>query len=83
VSVWDYYCYKFQIRPGIFNPILYEKRLFQHVTSQDFIKFWGKFFAFVLLVLIENSQGCKTFELFKSSILKTTLNFLLFLEKFP
>jgi hypothetical protein len=25
------------------------------VTSQDFIKFWGKFFAFVLLVLIENS----------------------------
>jgi hypothetical protein len=24
------------------------------VTSQDFIKFWGKFFAFVLLVLIEN-----------------------------
>jgi hypothetical protein len=31
------------------------------VTSQDFIKFWGKFFAFVLLVLIENSQGFKTF----------------------
>jgi hypothetical protein len=25
------------------------------VTSQDFIKFWGKFFAFVLLVMIENS----------------------------
>jgi hypothetical protein len=32
------------------------------VTSQDFIKFWGKFFAFVLHVLIENSQGIKTFE---------------------
>jgi hypothetical protein len=31
------------------------------VTSQDFIKFWGKFFAFVLHVLIENSQGIKTF----------------------
>jgi hypothetical protein len=25
------------------------------VTSQDFIKFWGNFFAFVLLVLIEFS----------------------------
>jgi hypothetical protein len=31
------------------------------VTSQDFIKFWGKFFAFVLYVLIENSQGFKLF----------------------
>jgi hypothetical protein len=32
------------------------------VTSQDFIKFWGNFFAFVLLVLIDFSQGFKTFE---------------------
>jgi hypothetical protein len=31
------------------------------VTSQDFIKFWGKFFAFVLLVFMENPQGFKTF----------------------
>jgi hypothetical protein len=31
------------------------------VTSQDFIKFWGKFFAFIFLVLIEISQGFKTF----------------------
>jgi hypothetical protein len=31
------------------------------VTSQDFIKFWGKFFAFVMLETIENSQGFKTF----------------------
>jgi hypothetical protein len=31
------------------------------VTSQDFIKFWGKIFVFVLLVLIELSQGFKTF----------------------
>jgi hypothetical protein len=29
------------------------------VTSQDFIKFWGKFFAFVLYLLIENLQGFK------------------------
>jgi hypothetical protein len=32
------------------------------VTTQDFIKFWGKFFAFVLLEMIEISQGFKTFE---------------------
>jgi hypothetical protein len=32
------------------------------VTSQDFIKFWGRFFAFVLSALIESSQGFKTFE---------------------
>ena len=29
VSVRDYYCYKFQIHPGVFNPILHGKRLFQ------------------------------------------------------
>jgi hypothetical protein len=32
-----------------------------HVTSQDFIKFWGKFFAFVLQEMIGNPQGFKTF----------------------
>jgi hypothetical protein len=31
------------------------------VTTQDFIKFWGKIFVFILLVLIENSQGFETF----------------------
>jgi hypothetical protein len=31
------------------------------VTSQDFIKFWGNFFAFVLSALIEISQEFKTF----------------------
>jgi hypothetical protein len=31
------------------------------VTSQDFIKFWGKFFTFVLLEMIGNSQVFKTF----------------------
>jgi hypothetical protein len=31
------------------------------VTTQDFVKFWGKNFAFVLLEMIENSQGFKTF----------------------
>jgi hypothetical protein len=32
------------------------------VTTQDFIKFWGKIFAFVLLEMFGNSQGFKTFE---------------------
>jgi hypothetical protein len=31
------------------------------VTTQDFINFWGKFFAFVLLEMIEFSQEIKTF----------------------
>jgi hypothetical protein len=36
------------------------------VTSQDFIKFWGKFFAFVLLELIDFfSQEIKTFDFIK------------------
>jgi hypothetical protein len=33
----------------------------KHVTTQDFIKFWGKIFAFVLLEMFGNSQGFKTF----------------------
>jgi hypothetical protein len=33
-----------------------------HVTTQDFIKFWGKIFAFVLLGMFGNSQEFKTFE---------------------
>jgi hypothetical protein len=36
------------------------------VTSQDFIKFWGFFFAFVLSALIENSQGFKTLSYLKA-----------------
>jgi hypothetical protein len=38
-----------------------KKKLTTAVTSQDFIKFLGEIFAFVLLVLIEISQGFKTF----------------------
>jgi hypothetical protein len=34
---------------------------YKRVTTQDFIKFWGKIFAFVLLEMFENSQGFKTF----------------------
>jgi hypothetical protein len=39
------------------------------VTTQDFIKFWGKIFVFILLVLIENPQGFKNFlSLFESFV---------------
>jgi hypothetical protein len=38
VSVRDYYCYKFQMRPGIFNPILYSKRMFQQFIVDTYIK---------------------------------------------
>eukprot|EP00267_Zea_mays_P051497 XP_020404453.1 uncharacterized protein LOC109944185 [Zea mays] len=38
VSVCDYYCYKFQIRPGVFNPILHGKRLFQQFAVDTYIK---------------------------------------------
>ncbi|PWZ38653.1 ATP-dependent DNA helicase PIF1, partial [Zea mays] len=38
VSVRDYYCYKFQIRPGLFNPILHGKRLFQQFAVDTYIK---------------------------------------------
>jgi hypothetical protein len=34
-----------------------------YVTSQDFIKFWSEFFCFCFVVLIEISQGFKTFKL--------------------
>jgi hypothetical protein len=38
VSVRNYYCYKFQIRPGVFNPILHGKWLFQQFTADTYIK---------------------------------------------
>jgi hypothetical protein len=38
VSVRDYYCYKFHMRPGIFNPILYGRRLFQQFAVDTYIK---------------------------------------------
>ena len=38
VSMCDYYYYKFQMRPGIFNPILYDKRLFQQFAVDTYIK---------------------------------------------
>jgi valyl-tRNA synthetase len=53
---------------------LYAKKWYKKelvVTSQDFIKFWGKFFAFVLLEMFGNSQGFKNFfSLFESFIRK-------------
>jgi hypothetical protein len=44
-----------------FHKIVPGSANYPFVTSQDFIKFWGFFFAFVLSALIEISQGFKTF----------------------
>jgi hypothetical protein len=38
------------------------------VTSKDFIKFWGKFFAFVLLEVLEIHRNLKLLSLFESFI---------------
>nr|XP_025879297.1 uncharacterized protein LOC107280177 isoform X2 [Oryza sativa Japonica Group] len=38
VSIRDYYCYKFQMRRGIFNPILHGGRLFQQFAVDMYIK---------------------------------------------
>ena len=38
VFVRDYYCYKFQMRSGIFNPILYDKCLLQQFAVDMYIK---------------------------------------------
>jgi hypothetical protein len=37
----DYYCYKIQMRRGIFNPILYGKRLFQQYVVDMYMKVEG------------------------------------------
>jgi hypothetical protein len=41
-----------------------------YVTSQDFIKFWGKFFAFALLEMIGISQRFKTFWVYLKDLLE-------------
>lgn len=38
VSVRDYYCYKFQMRRGVFNTMLYGKRPFQQYVVDMYIK---------------------------------------------
>jgi hypothetical protein len=38
ITIWDYYCYKFQMQCGIFNLILHGKRLFQQFTVDTYIK---------------------------------------------
>jgi hypothetical protein len=48
----SYSSFRLQLGKGITNS----------VTSQDFVKFWGTNFAFVLLEMIEISQGFKTLE---------------------
>ncbi|KAG8095860.1 hypothetical protein GUJ93_ZPchr0013g35655 [Zizania palustris] len=38
ISVRDYYCYKFQMWRGIFNPLLHGKRPFQQFAVDMYIK---------------------------------------------
>jgi hypothetical protein len=38
ITIQDYYCYKFQMHPGIFNPILHGKCLFHQFTVDTYIK---------------------------------------------
>jgi hypothetical protein len=45
----------------LFVAIESKKIIDELVTTQDFVKFWGNFFAFVLLEMNEISQGFKNF----------------------
>jgi hypothetical protein len=47
MSVRDYYCYRFQIRPSIFNPILHGKRLFQQFAVDTYIKIESSHLDFI------------------------------------
>ncbi|AQL05669.1 hypothetical protein ZEAMMB73_Zm00001d047132 [Zea mays] len=47
VSVRDYYCYRFQICPSIFNPILHGKRLFQQFAVDTYIKIESSHLDFI------------------------------------
>jgi hypothetical protein len=38
VPILDYYCYRLQMRPGIFNPIFFSKQLFQQFVVDTYIK---------------------------------------------
>jgi hypothetical protein len=62
-------------------------RLFKHplgylVTTQDFIKFWGKFFASVLLEMIEIHRDLKLLSLIESFIRKYTKPSFILLKDF-
>jgi hypothetical protein len=38
ITIPNYYCYKFQMCPGIFNQILHGKHLFQQFAVDMYIK---------------------------------------------
>ncbi|AQK60686.1 hypothetical protein ZEAMMB73_Zm00001d053905 [Zea mays] len=63
VSVRDYYCYKFQIRPGVFNPILHGKRLFQQFAVDTYIKIESS-----RLDYIRNNQGRLRADLYQGLV---------------
>jgi len=47
VSIREYYCYKFQIREGIFNPVLCGARLFQQFAVDTYMKIESSCLDFV------------------------------------
>jgi hypothetical protein len=51
-----------KVSPKTSTRLSYQSTSKGTVTSQDFIKFWGKFFAFVLSALIEIYRDLKLFE---------------------
>nr|XP_034591746.1 uncharacterized protein LOC117853522 [Setaria viridis] len=63
VSVRDYYCYKFQMRLGIFNPILYGKRLFQQFVVDTYVKIESS-----RLDYIRNNQDILTADLYQGLV---------------
>jgi hypothetical protein len=62
IIVEDDLQWKMTLRVQIYSTMVCKKSMKINVTSQDFIKFWGKIFTFVLLEMIGNSQGFKTFD---------------------
>jgi hypothetical protein len=66
------------------NLLLLYKPLHLDVTTQDFIKFWGKFFfGFELLEMIEIHRELKLLNLFESFIRKYTKPSIISLERLP
>ena len=59
----DYYCYKFQIRQGIFNPILYGKRLFQQFAVDSYVKIENSCLDF-----IRNNQDTVRADLYQGLV---------------